>query len=101
MNEESIGIIIFAFIALCAVFAFIFVLGGPEETGALSGEQKIATSWFKVRDSYQACGTGTYCRDGLPAIPTGNYDPITELFECRCQTKNPTSVFYRSKYAPG
>ena len=101
MNSDSLGLIIFAFIALGAVFAFILVFGGPQETGALSGTQKIGTSWFKVRDSYQACSSGSHCSDGLPGMPTGNYDPITELFECRCQTRDPTFVFYRSKFSPG
>ena len=101
MNEESIAIIIFALIALGAVFAFIIVLGGPEQTGALAGTQKIGTSWFNVREAYTACGSGTHCEDGLPGLPTGNYDPVTELFECKCQTYDPSFTFYRSKFSPG
>jgi hypothetical protein len=101
MNQDSLGLIIFALIALGAVFAFIFVFGGPAETGALSGTQKIGTSWYKVKDAYQACGSGSHCSDGLPGLPTGNYDQVAELFECKCQTKDPAFVFYRSKFSPG
>jgi hypothetical protein len=101
MNEESLGIIIFALIALGAVFAFIFVLGGPEQTGAVAGSSKLGTSWFRVDDAFSACDKGSHCSDGLAALPTGNYDPVTELFECKCQTSDHSFTFYRSKYAPG
>lgn len=100
MNEESIGLVIFALIALGAVFAFILVLGGPEKTGNLAATQKIGTSWFKFRNAYEACAVA-HCNDGLPGIPTGNYDPVRELYECRCQTSDPSFTFYRSAYAPG
>lgn len=102
--DDSTGLIIFAFVALAAVFAFIIVLGGPEldkVTGKLSGEQKIGTSWFKERDAAQACSRGIHCSDGLPGIPTGGYDEAMELFECRCQTSDPSFVFYRGRYQPG
>ncbi len=102
MNSESVGLVIFALIALSAVFAFILVLGGPPDTtGQLSGEQKIGTSWYKVRDAFQACSSGTHCNDGLPGIPTGNYDTMRELFECKCQTSNPSFTFWRSAYSWG
>jgi len=102
MNEGSLGLIIFALIALGAVFAFIIVFGGPPETtGDLAHSQKIGTSWYKYRDSYMACASGTHCEDGLPGTPTGGYDPTLEIFQCRCQTSNPTFMFYRSRYAPG
>ena len=101
MNEKNLGLIIFALTALAAVFAFILVLGGPETTGQLSGTQKIGTSWYKVRYTYSACSAGTHCKDGLPGVPTGFYDPVFELFECRCQTSDPTFTFWRSAYAPG
>ena len=101
MNEESLGLIIFALIALGAVFAFIFVLGGPEPTGQLSGSQKPATSWYKVRDAFDACSKGSQCEDGLPGIPTGNYEPHYQLYECKCQTSNPGFLFWRSAYSWG
>jgi hypothetical protein len=101
MNQDSIGLIIFALIALGAVFAFIIVLGGPESTGQVSGTQKIGTSWFKYRDAYEACSSGTHCSDGLPGVPTGKYDPVLEIYECTCQTSDPSFVFWRSEYAPG
>lgn len=100
MDERSIGLIIFAFTALAAVFAFILVLGGPEPSTTGQAGAKIGTSTFKYRDSYQACSVA-HCSDGLPGMPTGNYDEIRELYECRCQTSDPTFLFYRSAYAPG
>jgi len=96
MNEESVGLIIFALIALGAVFAFIFVLGGPEATGQLAGTQKLGTSTFEYRDAVLACSRGTHCSDGLPGIPTGLYDPIKELYQCRCSTSDPTFEMWRS-----
>jgi len=100
MNEENVGLIIFAFIALSAVFAFILVLGSIDPTPTGQAGAKIGTSTFKVRDAYQACSVA-HCNDGLPGMPTGNYDPVRELYECRCQTSDPTFLFYRSAYAPG
>ena len=104
MNQDSIALIIFAFIALGAVFAFIFVLGGPQPTGDLAGSNKLGTSWFKTRDAYSACSHGTFCRDGLAPEPTGEYDPLMELYHCRCMGNNdmnPDIDFWRSAYAPG
>ncbi len=101
MNEQSLGLVIFALTALGAVLAFIFVFGGPEKTAALAGSQKIGTSWFNVRDAFEACGSGTHCNDGLPALPTGNYDSVKELFECKCQTSDQGFLMYRSKFSPG
>jgi len=102
--NDSTGLIIFAFVALAAVFAFIIVLGGmpaKDATGQLSGEQKIGASWFTYRDAALACSRGTHCSDGLPAIPTGRYDEARELYECICQTSDPTFVMYRGKYQVG
>ncbi len=101
MNQESLGLIIFALIALGAVFAFIIVLGGPEPTGQLSGTQKIGTSWYKFKLAEQACAADTHCQDGLPGLPTGNYDPIRGLYECKCQTSDPAFTFWRSEYSWG
>jgi len=102
--NDSLGLIIFAIIALGAVFAFIIVLGGtPPTTGDLSAEQKIATSWYKYADqAARACARQT-CHDGLVAIPTGNYDEQRRLYECKCQTNLHDNGFlmYRSGYTPG
>ena len=102
MNAESIGLVIFALIALGAVFAFIVVFGGPPDTtGYLSGEQKPGTSWYKTRDEFEACARGAHCSDGMPGIPTGNYDTLRELYECKCQTSEPSFTFWRSAYQWG
>lgn len=99
MNNDSWGLILFAFVALAAVFSFILVLGGPDEaTGKATQTAKIGTSGFQWRDAKLACGRGTHCEDGLPGIPTGNYDPVRELYECRCPSSNPTFVMWRSVY---
>jgi len=100
MNEQSTGLIIFALIALSAVFAFIIVFGGPEPSATGQAGTKLGTSWFKYRGAFQACSVA-HCSDGLPGMPTGNYDEVRELYECRCQTSDPTFLFYRSAYAPG
>lgn len=102
MNEQSVGLILFALIALGAVFAFIIVFGGPPDTtGNLAASQKIGTNWYKYRNPFDACSSGTNCEDGLPGIPTGGYDTTLQIYQCRCQTSDPTFVFYRSQYAPG
>ena len=108
MNEESTGLIIFALIALAAVFAFIFILGGPEKTGQLAGTQKIGTSYFKYRDAAEACSKGTHCQVGLDAIPTGVFDPYINAYQCRCPTadrsfewrQDQNFYFWRSAYGP-
>ena len=60
MNQDTLGLIIFAFCALAAVYAFIFVLGGPEaeKTG------QIATSTYQFRTAESAC-RAIECEDGL------------------------------------
>jgi len=110
MNEQSTGLIIFALIALAAVFAFIFVLGGPEseKTGQLAGTQKIGTSYFKYRTAEEACSKATNCQVGLPAVPTGRFDPYIGAYECRCVTalretgwrSDQNFYFWRSPYGP-
>lgn len=100
MNADNVGLVIFALIALSAVFAFIIVLGGPEPSTTGQAGAKLGTSTFKYRDPYDACSVA-HCNDGLPGVPTGNYDEIRELYECKCQTSDPTFLFYRSAYAPG
>jgi len=98
MNHDTLGLIVFAFCALAAVYAFIFVLGGPEaeKTGQLFGIKP--TSSFESRGAEAAC-RAIECEDGLDGIPTGRYDPVRELYECRCKTSNQNSLFYRSAYA--
>lgn len=97
MNVKDISLFIFALVAISAVFAFILVLGD-----GITGQagSKIGTSTFKQRDAFQACSISS-CDDGLGGIPTGNYDPVRELYECRCKVSNPSFRFYRSQYAPG
>ena len=108
MNEESTGLIIFALIALAAVFAFIFILGGPEPetTGRLAGSQKLGTSNYIYRDAATACSKGFHCNDGMPGVPTGVYNEFIGAYQCRCQTAdrsvgwpaNQGWWFYRSKF---
>ena len=98
MNQQGIGLIIFAFTALGAVLAFIFVFGGPEEDAAWSG---ASVHSLKERDAYEACSTGTYCDDNLPGIPTGEYDPANRHFQCTCQTSDPPFTFWRARYIAG
>ena len=107
MDTDSIALITFALIALGAVFAFIFVFGGPQidTTGQVSNYQKLGTSTYKELTADEACATGINCDDGLPGIPTGYYDEVRELYGCRCQTSNRAwnyqEPFYRSKYRFG
>ncbi len=99
-NNDNWGLIIFAFVALAAVFAFILVLGGPpdpQSTGNLAGSQRPATSDFEYRTGQKACAHAN-CNDGLPAVPTGNYDRVRELYECVCQTSDPSFIMWRSPY---
>lgn len=97
MASDSAELILFALVALAAVFAFIIVLGGPSQTGQLAGSQKTPVSSWDIRNAYEACAS-SMCEDGLPGIPTGYYDHVRNLYECQCQTSNPSFVFYRSPY---
>ncbi|PIN74573.1 hypothetical protein COV18_06800 [Candidatus Woesearchaeota archaeon CG10_big_fil_rev_8_21_14_0_10_37_12] len=111
MNSESAGLIIFALIALAAVFAFLLVLGGPASetvTGNLAGTNKVGTSYYVERDAVDACAD-SMCTNGIPGIPTGKYD-VVKGYECECQYGFDTfyenwgqrsyndRYFYRSKY---
>lgn len=100
MNERNLSLVIFAFIALSAVFAFVVVLGGPEPVATGNAGAKIGTSSYKIRGAYDAC-MSSHCDDGLGGLPTGNYDPVRELYECKCVYSNPSFRFYRSRYTPG
>lgn len=101
MNKKANALIIFALVALCAIFAFIFVFAGAPTTGQISNYQKIGTSTYKVLTPEQACATSIHCNDGLPGVPTGNYDELRGLYECRCKTSDQSITFWRSKYRPG
>jgi hypothetical protein len=94
-------LIVFALVALAAVFAFIFVFAGKGTTGEISNYQKIGTSTYRVLTAEQACATSIHCNDGLPGIPTGVYDELRGLYECRCQTSDLSTTFWRSRYRPG
>lgn len=101
-NSESWGLIIFAFIALAAVFAFIIVLGGPTEeeemaSGFVAASSKVPVSDFEPRVAEKAC-SHAHCSDGLPAIPTGRWDSVMELYECVCQTSDPSLIMWRSPW---
>ena len=92
MNQETIGLIVFAFCALAAVYAFIFVLGGPvadETSGA------AVTSVFQRQTGEEAC-RATHCNNGLPGVPI-SFDTQHELYECFC--KGNGMSYYRSVYA--
>lgn len=103
MNNETTGLIIFALIALTAVFAFIYVIGPP--TGEyMSG---IGTSTYKMRDAFEACARGSNCNNRVNAVPIG-YDELTQTVICECPTppigawreRNPFT-FQRSLYQWG
>ena len=97
MNQDTIGLVIFALTALGAVYAFIFVLGGPAATGQFSAEP--AVSYFQQRTAEAACANAHDCHDGLAGVPTGVFDAERELYECKCQKSNPHFTFYRSRYS--
>ena len=98
LNEETLGLIIFAITALGAVYAFIFVLGGPQSaTGQVIGEL-ASVSNFQIREAERACRP-LMCSDGFPGIPTGKYDAKRELYECKCLKSEQARTFYRSRYS--
>lgn len=99
MNHDTLGLIVFAITALGAVYAFIFVLGGePQATGDAVVGEIVPASSTHYRSAERACKY-LNCDDGLSGVPTGRYDAARELYECKCQTSNPASLFYRSRYA--
>jgi len=100
-KENNTALIVFALVALCAVFAFIFIFAGRGATGEISNYQKIGVSTYKVLTAEQACATSIHCEDGLPGVPTGVYDKLRGLYECKCQTSDKSTTFWRSKYRPG
>ncbi len=86
MDLKNAGLIIFALVALAAVMGFIYTMGGPEKTptGQLSGEQKSATSWYKVMDDgEEVCAVRVRCPLGQPAKFIG-YNAATDMFGCVC-----------------
>jgi len=100
MNNQNISLLIFAFIALGAVFAFIIILGGPEMdkvTGQVASSKFYQTTTryynqnpnaittYNLVDARKACSRST-CRNGLSPTPTGYFDPVAGLFECYCYT---------------
>lgn len=100
MNNQNISLIIFAFTALAAVFAFIIILGGPEMdkvTGQVASSKFYQTTMryynqnpnavttYNLVDAQKACSRTT-CRDGRSPTPTGRLDPVAGLYECYCYT---------------
>ena len=102
MNTESTGLVIFALIALGAVFAFILVIGPP--TGEYSSG--IGTSTYKMRDAFVACAKGTHCPRRMQPYPIG-WDDLTQTVYCECPEPAGAyrdyepMTFRRSLYQPG
>lgn len=99
-NQQNISLLIFAIIALAAVFAFIIILGGPQldnVTGQVASSKFYATTMryynqnpnaittYSLVDAQKACSRST-CRNGLSPTPTGRFDPVAGLYECYCYT---------------
>lgn len=81
MNTESTGLIIFALIALGAVFAFLLVIGPPTGEAAAG----IGTSTYKMRDAFEACARGSDCPRRMQPYPIA-YDELTQTVWCECPT---------------
>jgi hypothetical protein len=79
MNENNWGLVIFAVIALAAVFSFILVVGPP--TGQYASG--IGTSTYQIRDAFEACARGSNCNNRVNAVPIG-YDEATRTVICEC-----------------
>ena len=97
MKLENIALIIFALVALGAVFAFIFTFRGSP-TGEVSIYQRMGTSSYTYLDAVDACKTSINCRDGLPGVPTGVVDEYRGLYECRCVSSDKSTTFWRSPF---
>jgi hypothetical protein len=101
MNTEGIGLVIFALIALGAVFAFILVIGPP--TGEYSG---IGTSTMKIRDAFEACNRGSNCPHRMKPYPI-HWDDYSQTVVCQCPAQTggyrpyEPFTFQRSLYQPG
>jgi len=73
MNIKNIGLIVFAFVALAAVFSFIFVIGRPQSSGAVAASQLFGVS-PSYKDAWAACATLSPCPNRVPGVPIGYYD---------------------------
>lgn len=73
MSIKNIGLIVFALVALAAVFSFIFVLGGAKSTGAAAASQLYGVS-PAFKDARDACATLSPCPNKVPGVPIGFYD---------------------------
>lgn len=85
MNTESLGLVIFAIIALGSVLAFILVIGPPENTGQYAAG--IGTSTYRIEEAYRACNRAVWCNGGMAAVPI-EYDPLRNLVMCECAPTN-------------
>jgi len=83
MNNSSLGLVIFALIALTAVFSFIIVMGPP--TGDYA--KGIGTSTWTIESAYRACNRAVNCNGGMAAQVIG-YDAITNTVICECASTN-------------
>ncbi|MBW3018901.1 hypothetical protein KY329_01820 [Candidatus Woesearchaeota archaeon] len=83
MNTSSIGLVIFAIIALTAVFSFIIVMGPP--TGDYN--KGIGTSTWTIESAYRACNREVNCNGGMAAQAIG-YDAISNIVICECAPSN-------------
>jgi hypothetical protein len=91
MDLKNLSLIIFAIVAFASIFCFIIILGGPEKssipTGQLSGEQKVGTSSYKIRDDGVLTCTRFFSCRGRPGIYLG-YDAERDMFLCGCQVNS-------------
>ena len=79
MDGNNWGLVIFAIVALAAVFSFIIVVGPP--TGDYASG--VGTSTYKIRDAFEACARGSNCNNRVNAIPIG-FDETTQTVICEC-----------------
>lgn len=83
MNNNGIGLVIFAIIALTAVFSFIIVMGPP--TGDYAAG--IGTSTWNIESAYRACNRAVNCNGGMAAQVIG-YDAMSNVVICECAPTN-------------
>jgi hypothetical protein len=83
MNSSSLGLVIFALIALTAVFSFIIVMGPPSGKYAAG----IGTSTWTIESAYRSCNRAVNCNGGMAAQVIG-YDAISNLVICECVATN-------------
>ena len=70
MNIKNLGLIVFAIVALAAVFSFILVIGRPQSSGAVAASQLYGINPV-YKDAYVACATLSPCPNRVPGVPIG------------------------------